>query len=74
MKSNTPEGVKVDLLREFRIFELLPDWVRAIIREADDNVHVEPLARLYMTMKHQNLSKQYMAYEIRKACRHKERN
>lgn len=65
---STLVGVQVNVLREMRLFDALPDWIRKIIREADDDVHVEPLARLYVKMRERGLSRQYMAYEIRRAC------
>lgn len=64
--SNTTEGVQVNLNREFRIFDALPEWVREILRNCNDDVHVEPVARFFVKMNERGLSQQYMSYEIRK--------
>ena len=67
--SNTADNqVVVDVNREYRLFDALPDWAREIIRNANHDVHVEPLARLYVTMRERQLSRQYIAYELRRAC------
>lgn len=64
--SNTVEGIKVDVLREFKLFDALPEWLRVILREDHDDIHVEPVARFYVELKKRNLSQQYMSYEIRR--------
>lgn len=67
--SNTTEGVLIDLNREFHIYDALPDWVRQIIRDATDDVHVEPVARFFVDLKRRGLSQQYIAYELRRLVR-----
>lgn len=67
--SNTVLGTRVNIIREFKLFDALPEWVRELLRNAQHDYHVEPIARLYVHMRERGLSQTYMSYEIRQAMR-----
>ena len=57
-------GVVCDSDREFRIFDLLPEWLRRRLANADDNWSSEDVARLYSRMRHAGNSEPYIEYEM----------
>lgn len=67
IQSNS-EGIQIDLIKDMKIFDLLPDYIQKIIRNQNFDLHVEPIARLYLEMERKGLSSEYISYEIRKRC------
>lgn len=67
MSNACGETIKVDREREYKIFDALPSWVRAIIRDAVHDVSVEQVARLYMRLKKEGYTQGQMTYLIKRA-------
>ena len=68
--SNTPDGIRVDIVREMKIFDALPVWLRDILNYAPENYDAEGAARVYVDWKKRGLSEEYMHYEFKKRLMH----
>ena len=69
--SNTShkDAVKVNVLREYAIYDLLPHRIRRLFQEAPDDFEVEPIAQWYLERLGAGNSIEYLAYEIKKMLR-----
>lgn len=65
-KSNVVDGVKVNIVREYSIYDLLPQPIRLILQNADDDYHVESAALFYVELRRRGNSLEYICYELRK--------
>lgn len=69
MTSNQTTGIKTNTIRDMMLYDALPEYIRNIISNQNDNFDVEGIARFYVDLKKRNPSKQYISYEIRQLLR-----